>query len=203
MVFDRTKRRTTGAQKSGRAAAVVTRVLNATAHELGRVGYEALSFENVAERSGVHKTTIYRRWPSRARLVEEALTTLMVSEQIPDCGNLTSDLTRLLRDIAQFADSPMGRGITRMIQTERYHPELVSVLRKIRKRRRDTYLRVLARAEERRELPTTADRELLLDVLIGSVMSRLVGRGEAVTVPWIRRLIGLVLDGAAPQHRAR
>ena len=54
-------RRTEGVRVKGRAARVVTDVLVATAEELSRVGYSALRVEDVATRSGVNKTTIYRR----------------------------------------------------------------------------------------------------------------------------------------------
>jgi AcrR family transcriptional regulator len=39
------------------------KAVEATAEELSRVGYAAMRVEDVAARSGVHKTTIYRRWP--------------------------------------------------------------------------------------------------------------------------------------------
>ena len=57
----------------GRSARVREAVLNATFDELGEKGYAGLSMESVARRSGVHKTTIYRRWPNRDALVMDAL----------------------------------------------------------------------------------------------------------------------------------
>jgi len=54
----------------------VSRVLETTLEVLGRVGYASLRVEDIATRAGVNKTTIYRRWPSRADLVVAALTTL-------------------------------------------------------------------------------------------------------------------------------
>ena len=56
----------------GRGAPVVHAVLEATLDELGLVGYGALSVEQVATRAGVNKTTVYRRWPTKAALVERA-----------------------------------------------------------------------------------------------------------------------------------
>src|SRR5690349_6416286 len=62
-------RRTMDARTKGRAAEVVERVLLASAEVLGEVGYAAFRVEDVAARSGVNKTTIYRRWPTRPELV--------------------------------------------------------------------------------------------------------------------------------------
>ena len=67
---ERSTRRTEGIRSRGRSARVVQEVLTATAEELGRSGYAALRIEDVAERAGVNKTTIYRRWPTKAALVK-------------------------------------------------------------------------------------------------------------------------------------
>lgn len=72
-------RRTGNARTRGRAANVVHRVVSATADELSRVGYAALRVEDVAARSGVHKTTIYRRWPTKTELV--AATIMMMIDR--------------------------------------------------------------------------------------------------------------------------
>ena len=68
-------RRTEGVRVKGRAARVVSDVLIATAEELTRVGYAAFRVEDVAARSGVNKTTIYRRWPTKPELVTAAVRT--------------------------------------------------------------------------------------------------------------------------------
>src|SRR5438046_812736 len=46
----------------GRSAAVRRRVLDAALAQLVQHGYDSLSVDVVAERSGVHRTTVYRRW---------------------------------------------------------------------------------------------------------------------------------------------
>ncbi|HVM67477.1 MAG TPA: helix-turn-helix domain-containing protein, partial [Acidimicrobiales bacterium] len=51
-----------------RGAAVRDGVLDACLAILSERGYD-FAVEEVAERAGVHKTTIYRRWPSKAQLV--------------------------------------------------------------------------------------------------------------------------------------
>ena len=40
----------------------------ATADVLADAGYDGLTMEEVATRAGVHKTTVYRRWPTKAEL---------------------------------------------------------------------------------------------------------------------------------------
>src|SRR5207248_10505689 len=52
----------------GRTARTRAAVFEATLAELALRGYADLSLDGVAARSGVHKTTIYRRWRSRDQL---------------------------------------------------------------------------------------------------------------------------------------
>src|SRR5512132_695784 len=77
----------------GRSARVRAAVLRATIAELLRTGYAGLSVEAVADRAGVHKTTVYRRWGTLQQLVTDALLA-HVSAKVPqpDTGTLRSDL---------------------------------------------------------------------------------------------------------------
>lgn len=58
-------------------------------------GYEAVSFKEVALRAGVGQPTVYRRWGTKAELVEFAI--FAVSEWSPPAptGDLEADLGRL------------------------------------------------------------------------------------------------------------
>ncbi|WP_369221849.1 TetR/AcrR family transcriptional regulator [Streptomyces sp. R39] len=63
-------------------------------------GYQAITIEGVAERSGVAKSTIHRWWRSKPELVMEAYTALVariVPE--PDAGSLAADLTEFTRHL--------------------------------------------------------------------------------------------------------
>jgi AcrR family transcriptional regulator len=58
-------------------------------------GYEAVSFREVAQRAGVGQPTVYRRWTTKAELVEFAI--FAVADWTPPSpsGNLEKDLRRL------------------------------------------------------------------------------------------------------------
>jgi AcrR family transcriptional regulator len=45
-----------------RGPKVIEAILNATLDEISEKGYSAVSFESIAQRAGVNKTTVYRRW---------------------------------------------------------------------------------------------------------------------------------------------
>ena len=57
----------------GRTARIRAAVLEATVSALIEHGYDGLTMERIADRAGVNKTTLYRRWGSRAGLVVDAV----------------------------------------------------------------------------------------------------------------------------------
>src|SRR5262245_18589755 len=81
-------RRRTG----GRSARVVATVLRTTLEVLGQQGYAGVRIDDIAARAAVNKTTIYRRWPTRADLVIAALTSLAVPPKAVETGRLEADL---------------------------------------------------------------------------------------------------------------
>ena len=85
-------RRSPQTRVGGRSARVVSTVLRTTLEVLGERGYAGLRIEDVAAQAGVNKTTVYRRWPTRADLVIAALTTLATPPKAVHSGRLEGDL---------------------------------------------------------------------------------------------------------------
>jgi AcrR family transcriptional regulator len=84
----------------GRTARVRADVLSAVMALLTEQGYDALSIEAVATRSGVHRTTVYRRWGSVAMLLVDLLELGTEDDwQPPDTGALEGDLVALNREL--------------------------------------------------------------------------------------------------------
>ena len=189
-------RRTAGVRVRGRAAEVVERVLTATAEELSRVGYAALRVDDVAARSGVNKTTIYRRWPSKAELVAAALESISELPAAIDTGSLREDLRASLLQVIAFATEPVGRGVLRMMQTERSDPEGDAIARKLRLEQRKLRVAMVERGIARGELPQSVNAELIVDLVSAPVLSRAVTFGEIVDAAYIDAMLDLVLAGA-------
>lgn len=67
-------------------------ILRATQEILAEVGYELLTIEAVAARARASKNTIYRRWPSKPKLVIAAILAFRPATPIPDTGSLREDV---------------------------------------------------------------------------------------------------------------
>lgn len=90
----------------GRTARTRAAVRDATQAELAEHGYAGLTVEAVATRSGVHKTTLYRRWGGVDGLIVDALAQADEDDwRPPDTGSLEEDLLGLAWEVlSTFAD---------------------------------------------------------------------------------------------------
>jgi AcrR family transcriptional regulator len=75
-------------------------VLATTYQLMSEGGIGGVSIDEVARRSGVAKTTIYRHWPSRSALLLDACSKLGSRAEPPDTGSLEGDLRALATRLA-------------------------------------------------------------------------------------------------------
>ena len=183
--------------KQIRGKHLVSKIFEATLVELARVDFESLSMETVAERAGVNKSTLYRRWPTKLDLVHAALDDIAdVRIVVPDHGNLCADLSDYLRSVRDFCISPETQGIMRMMFGGKSHPDLAAVIDAIGDRKDADSKRIIDRAIARGELPRSIDGALLLDAMGGAVMNFVFFMNQTCEDAKLERLIELMLDGA-------
>lgn len=177
-------------------------ILQATLKELARFDYGGLSIEAVAERAGVNKTTIYRRWPTKADLVLAALTS--VADTFPvgiSSGSLRDDLRRLAQQLVAFTESAMGKSLLRLRMLQQPEPELAEISRQLNLAKQKELNDLLASGVARGEIAPGADIRLILDMLWGVLFVRLVHQSEPVDAETIERIVEMLLAAAqvAPQ----
>lgn len=95
-----------------RGAVVDEAILNATLEEIAAIGSFAIRVDRVAERIGVNKTTIYRRFPTVDELVLASVLR-RAEEQVPmpDTGVLRDDLNALATMVRDAINDPFGRAL--------------------------------------------------------------------------------------------
>ena len=95
----------------GRTANVRNAVLDATADLLVESGLENVELSAVAQRAGVGKSTVYRRWGTVTALVADLLVEMAnTSSKRPSTGSLEGDLLAIARLIQRtLADPRQGR----------------------------------------------------------------------------------------------
>lgn len=182
----------------GRAARVRAAVLAATAELLDEVGYESTTYDEIANRAGVHKTTVYRRWPSKPELVSDALD--LHSEQhvpVPDTGALAGDLAALAEAVAANITSVGGaRRSTSIIAAGAHSEELADRIHRFMLRRVTLTQPIVTRAIARGELPADTDPRVVIEALVGPIWFRLLLTGEPIDEDFLAALVTLVERGA-------
>lgn len=178
-------------------------MLAAALEELGRVGYEKLSFEDVAVAAGVNKTTLYRRWSHKRDIVNEALVHFAADIPAPaDHGELRKDLVAQLKLRRDLVSRPAIRGLIRLSLGGPMHPDIATVGNGIQEQKSAEAQLVLLRAIARGELPPETDIRLLRSLMSGAVDESLVFRGEPLSDEQIERIVDMILFGVlAPPKR--
>jgi AcrR family transcriptional regulator len=197
------KRLTEGVLNGDRQERVIESVLRATAETLARSGYAGLRFEEVAALSGVNKTTIYRRWPTKPELVAAALEAFPFRKEPRDTGCLRDDLIEAMRMYVRYVQTPMGRGIVRIMQAERSDPEVDKIAREQKRRQRATMVPLIERAVGRGDLPATADAEFVNELIFGPLFTRLITWGDRPDEAFIVEIVETVLAGVRARASAR
>jgi AcrR family transcriptional regulator len=188
----------------GRSARVRADVLRAALEELAAVGYAQLTIEGIAQRAGVNKTTLYRRWGSRENLVLEAMLERGAEHvPIPDTGSLREDLLQYGREIATaLAGAPEIRATVRATAGSDPDSQLAEASRRFWKTRLGLASEIVERAIERGEARPGVDRELVAELVVAPIYFRLLLSGEPLDDDFLERLGELVAGGAAQRKRS-
>jgi AcrR family transcriptional regulator len=147
-------------------------VLDATVAILAEEGFAATTIAAVARRSGMNASAIYRRWPSRIELIEEAVFPGFDDMAIGPTGDLRRDVRRFVQAYERTLSSPAARAAMPGL--------LASYQRGTSPHPAQKWLRVSARPHFRaileaagpRSVDSTIDPDDVFDLLLGTVLAR-------------------------------
>ncbi len=177
-------------------------ILDATLALLVEVGYSALTVEGIAQRAGVGKATIYRRWSSKLPLVIEAYGDLPSFEEA-DTGDLETDLEQILRSyIRLYNTTPLGAVMPSLAGELPHNPELMDRFGPVVRERRQPIIDALKRAVERGEIPRDADLDLAADLVLGPITVRNFFAPGRLSAKLVTPIVRAALDGLRPRAAA-
>ena len=172
-------------------------ILEAVLDELGTVGYGALTIEAVATRAGVGKSTIYRHWPGKLELVEDAFRTLKAPVAVPDQGSLRDRVVAVIEQVACLvAESTYSTCMPALIDAAERDPKVRDFHSRFSSERRAVLVGMLRDAVRTGELPATADPELLADALVGPILLRRLMLAQPVGPEIARELVDQLLPAS-------
>jgi AcrR family transcriptional regulator len=179
-------------------------ILDATRELLAENGgVPALTIEAVAARSGVAKTTIYRRWRDKWELALDAVMIDMLArlENPVDVGDTREELLAFVRGvIKQLSSRPFGPAMQALVSMIATEPELARTYReRVVEPRRDLLKSVIDRGIARGDLRPDTDVRFLHEFLIGPLFYRLFFSGGKLDRKLGERLVDEILEGFAPR----
>jgi AcrR family transcriptional regulator len=158
-----------------------------------------MSIEAIAARAKVGKTTIYRRYSSKAELVADAIESIRQDVVIPDTGDFWQDIEQLIENAAQILLSPLGRKTVAMIiSSAASNPQFAQIYwTKYLQPRRQAFAIVLERAKARQQTQCDLDAGLIFDAISGIMLYALIFK--PTNESWsasVRRALHLLLKEA-------
>jgi len=174
-------------------------IVDAVLAVLADVPYSKMRMDDVAQRAGVAKTTLYRRYPSKVALVRATLEQYLTRFTFLDSSDVEAvlfDITR--QQVDEFATGAPGAALSNVCAEANHNPELAAVVRQAFRAKRKELARVLRRGIADGQLRADLDIELMVDLLLAVFPYRLLVSGEPVPRDLAARLPRALLDGARP-----
>ena len=177
-------------------------IVGAIVDLLVECGYREVTVEAVAARAGVAKTTIYRRWPSKADMVVEAVTACKKYCPVADCSTDTV-VCALVSMLSAFSSSRVARILTGLAVEMVHNEELARAVREgLLGPSREAVVSVLRRGVETGEVRPEADLQLVSDLLVGPLFFRMLFNGGPIDPDLAAETVELVLRGVSARPLA-
>jgi len=174
-------------------------ILAATLQVLAEVGYDRLTIDAVATAARASKATVYRRWPSKAPLVVDAMQTLKPKPPEgtteapcywPDTGSLRGDLVAGVQAFVDRLNSDEGKLTAAVISAQMRDPELAQAMRAATYDDKRRSCRILAdRAIARGELTSPAGADTFVEVLPAIMFNRLLLSGQPLDETFVTHVV--------------
>jgi len=179
-------------------------ILEATRELLAVSSYSELSMESIAAHAHVGKKTLYRRWPSKAPLVAEAVLNAYGRDgsfTTPDTGDIRADLRAWLVEHAEFiADPPNTALISELIAAAAASPaDNEALYEQLSVPQHAGLITRLRRAVDDGHLDADADLDAIANALIGTLLLQVLTRTppNSRTAAGFDGLLDAILDGVA------
>ena len=191
---------------SQRRARTEEAILDTTRVLLAEGGVRDLTVERVAARSGVAKTTIYRRWRGKHELALAVLIDMVENVvATPDLGDTRKELIAFVNAAVKILGSTlMGRVMQGLVSDFAADPDLGRAFQeRVVAMRIAEVRRLIERGIERGDLRPETDVELAHELLFGPVYYRLLLSGAPLDERLAERVVDAVLPAFAAETASR
>lgn len=189
---------TSGRQRARNAArfdrSLDAAILDATLAVVSERGYDQMSMDEVASRARVGKAAIYRRWPSKATVVADAIAHWrrgLGSVEPPNTGSIRGDIDALIAAVPALDETDIGlmRVVIGVATAATRDPVLAAALDElVLSQPRRMLGAVLHNSVARGEISPDRDVALIADAALGVYVLRAI-TGRPIDRVFVRRVL--------------
>ena len=169
-------------------------VLGTTRQLLGDAGFAATTVQEISRRSGVHPPAIYRRWPSRLALIEDAAFSGLTEIRVTPTGDLRGDLRRFLLAYERGLAAPAARAAIPGLLTSYQDAVPQPAARWMHLSVRPQFFAILSAAGD--AVDATLDPDEVFDLVESAILGRIIvpaiahrGSGIDTTLDMVLRIL--------------
>lgn len=191
-----------------RGAALEDAIRTACIEELADCGYGVLTIESVASRAQTGKASIYRRWPTKAALVQDAIEQLMsgplirlVEQDLDDSVSTRDALLEAIGQVARLLEGPVADAMRSVLAESLRDVQMSSSFEcEFFDPRKQAVLDLLRRGVVRGEVRPDAVDEMVVEMIAGGLIHRILLRRGAVSPSELERMLdGFVMPAISPR----
>lgn len=176
-----------------------TQLLSAASALLMEGGIDAVTVDEVARRSGVAKSTMYRHFESVDELVIAALDQMVGEVSAPDSGSLRADLRAVVMAFRDVIERSQFRCMfASMLMRSLDDPEFARVFRRAQEVRHAPLRRAIQRGIARGEVDPAIDVDQAMYFVQGPFIGKRLIEDDHLTEDDVEVFLDLVVKALAP-----
>jgi AcrR family transcriptional regulator len=176
---------------------IETVIIDTAFAALREQGFRAVTVESISAKTGIAKTSIYRRWPNKAAMVMEAfLFKIGAGIEFPRNSSYVESIRLQMLALAKAFRGPFGAMIKALLGEAQFDAELAEAFRtRWIAPRREAAKEVLQLAIGNKELRPDVDLDQVLDALYGGLYYRLMIGSGRLSDACVGGIFSAVMDG--------
>jgi AcrR family transcriptional regulator len=172
-------------------------IINIAFEDLREHGFRAVTVESISAKTGIAKTSIYRRWPNKAAMAMDAfLFRIGPGIEFPRKPRYVESIRLQMLALAKAFRGPFGSIIKALLGEAQFDGELAEAFRtRWIAPRREAAKEVIQAAIRNKELRADIDLDQALDALYGGIYYRLMIGSGPLSDACVRGIFSAVMDG--------
>jgi len=155
------------------------------------------NFLDVARLSGVHRVTIYRRWPDRKILIRNALARHQSVINVDYTGDFQEDLRRLAFAVRDFFANPREIAMVLVLASSK-NQEFVREFLDVWQRVNDKEMALIANAKESGEIAVNVNPDIVLAMLVNPIMAEVLFERRVPADEYLDLLVAHIMQMCVP-----